>query len=185
MEPFGDSFINRNLYFHHWDWSFGWLSDFFDCLATKRFNLKQYILSQYYLYLIITFLIYSISLILFIVKKYDTLLLTAITFFDIGIAIIIVFYFSLVNNGNVILMKKKTFNRSEHGGNLIMLLLYGFGLCTMLFEFLLKKIFEKNIASLIILFIGLVFIVLHNYFITKIVNAFIKMKYIKLDIYRK
>jgi hypothetical protein len=165
---------------------FSWESSFFDGIMARKNNLKRYMLSKYYL-LVLMAIAGFIPFYLFLSfsSKADQVLLLAFFFFTIGVTCSMVLFIGTYNDGRIALDQTQFFKYQAVKGTQFILTI-AFSLIPIgLFE-LFKFFFGEEAGKMAIAIPGLLFLLLHRQLIQWfIVPQFQRRKYKNLEGYRK
>jgi len=165
---------------------FSWESSYFDGLMARKNNLANYVKTKYYLMIAMVLAIFiPMAIALVIAGKTDMVLLLSILLFTLGVLCFIILISGTLIDGRIDLSQNQFFNYQGIKGNqfilsfIIMLLPIGI---YMLFNYFIGDIAGK----LAIAIPGLIFIVLHDWWIKNIiVPRFMARKYRHIEGHRK
>jgi hypothetical protein len=165
---------------------FSWDSSYFDNIMTRKINFINYVKVKYYLLLglsIMTFI--PLFIVFFLTKKIDLYLLCSLLFFIMGVNSFIIMFLGTFNNGRIDLSKSRFFNYEGVRANQFLITLI-FMLLPMGIYSLFSYFFCSIVGDIAIALPGLVFLIFHHLWISKIiVPQFKNRKYKNLEGYRK
>ncbi len=180
--PFGISFGSAM----YGQMIFSWESTYFDTLMVLKINFSNYIKTKYYIMAILSFLTTILFyIVLLITNQVDLSLLLSFLVFNLGVTPFIILLFACFNDGRIELSRKQYFNYEGLKGSQ-MFLSFSLVLIPVGIYKLFNFLFDDFTGKMMLVIIGSLFVLTHNWWIKKIItNLFFKRKYKNLDGYRK
>lgn len=165
---------------------FSWESTYFDSIMARKNNFANYIKAKYYLMAGMTLIMFIPILTTFLItKQVDIYLLFSILLFSLGVTPFVVMFMGTFNDGRVDLNSGTFMNYQGVKGSQFLLsflfVMLPFGIYS-LFNFM----FNDNTGKISIALPGLILIILHNWWIEKlIIRRFYTRKYKNMEGFRK
>ncbi len=165
---------------------FSWESSYFDGLTARRLNLLNYLKAKYYLQLIMIVLSYiPVAIVTLITGKSGILLVTAIALSVAGPVCLVILWLATLNDGRVDLEAGTFMNWEGVRGSQFITAFLLILIPTGIFA-LTRKYAGDNAGMAVLAGTGLLFILLHNWWLEHLVAArFMKRRYKLLERYRK
>jgi len=164
---------------------FSWESSYFDSIMSRKNNFENYVKAKYYLLSALSILSFIPIFIFFLnTQSIDPYLICSVLIFAIGVNSFIIMLLSTFNDGRMDLSRSRFFNYQGIKGNQYLLTFLFLLLPAGIFS-LFKYYFNPVIGELAIAIPGLVFIILSDWWLKRIiVPQFQRRKYKNLDGYR-
>jgi len=164
---------------------FSWESSYFDSIMARKNNFINYVKAKFYLLSALSILSFIPIFIFFLnTQSIDPYLICSVLIFAIGVNSFIIMLFSTFNDGRMDLSRSRFFNYQGIKGNQYLLTFIFLLLPAGIFS-LFKYYFNPVIGELAIAIPGLVFIILSDWWLKRIiVPQFQRRKYKNLDGYR-
>ncbi len=177
-------FISGGLMMNYLNYAFGYESNYFDGILTRKIDMGRYIGAKYTLGISITILCYILT-IPYVYFGWNILLInTACFLFNIGVLSIVLLYLATYNKKKMDLTKGATFNYQGVGVMNWLVLVPAF-LFPVIVYFVLGKIFNQYTALAVLAGLGLVGLAFRKVFINMIFLNFQKRKYIMSEGFRE
>jgi hypothetical protein len=165
---------------------FSWESTYFDLIMTRRINFCEFIKAKYYLMILFTIVIFLLMIPLFLLFfRIYIICLFSMFIFSIGTVNFIVLLSGAFNEGRINLNESFFFNYQGLNSNQLFLPIIVFGIPVGLYTFV-NLLTNSFLANILLLVIGLIFLIFHNWWINNIIlEIFKKRKYKNLEGFRK
>jgi hypothetical protein len=164
---------------------FSWESTFFDFIMTRKLNFSKYVKAKYYLMILFSSVIFILLIPIFLLffKTY-IISLFSMFIFSIGTINFIILLSGIFNDGRIILNESFFFNYQGLNSNQLILPLIVFIIPIGIYTSL-NLITNDFLANILLIVIGLVFLIFHNWWIKSIIlKIFEKRKYRNLEGFR-
>ena len=165
---------------------FSWESVYFDGIMTRKNNFVNYVKAKYYLMMTLALILFVPVYITFSIQgNFDMVLLFSILLFTLGVTSFIYLFSGTFNDGRLDLARNQFFNyqglKGSHYLTSLLFIMLPIGI-----YFLIKYLVNDAAGKLAIAFLGLIFIIFHDWWIRRIiVPRFYARKYKNLEGYRK
>lgn len=165
---------------------FSWESAYFDSLMILKINFSDYIKAKFYIIsalTLLTTLLFSATLL--ITNRNDLPLLFSFFVFNLGVTPFVILLFACFNDGRIDLGEKQYFSYQGLQGSQMFLSLVLILLPISVYK-LFVYIVDAFTGEIVLIIIGSLFFIYHNWWIKKIIaKLFFKRKYKNLEGYRK
>lgn len=173
--------------FYHLQYVYSWESRFFDFIASKKIDIKDFILAKYYFYSAMALLQFAVMLPFILIMR-PGLFLTffSLVLYSIGPVFFILFYLGIGNSTRLDANKRAHFNFEGTSGSLFMtiILVYATFIPVALIALMLPWAFMLSLLIVTAL-AGIAFIGTHRLWIGATARKFEQTKYKNLDKYRE
>jgi hypothetical protein len=177
-------FISGGLMMNYLNYAFGYESNYFDGILTRKIDMERYIGAKYTLGVSITILCYVLTIPYVFFGWYILLINTVCFIFNIGVLSIVLLYLATFNKKRMDLSKGATFNYQGMGAMNWLVLIPAF-LFPVIIYFIFGKIFNYYIGLAVLAGMGLIGLAFRKVFINMIFLNFQKRKYIMSDGFRE
>ena len=158
--------------------------NYIDCLMVRRENILSLLKAKYYVYCLLLIIPFLLMLPLVIVGKWSILMLVSMASFTAGFQYFVLFQLAVYNKQTVPLNTKFTSKAGmENSYAQLLAQAVSFGL-PMIVISMTSAMFSKDIANIIIMVIGLVFIATHRLWMRNIYRRLMKRRYVNLAAFR-
>lgn len=158
--------------------------NYIDCLMVRRENILSLLKAKYYVYCLLLIIPFLLMLPLVIVGKWSILMLVSMASFTAGFQYFVLFQLAVYNKQTVPLNTKFTSKAGmENSYAQLLAQAVSFGL-PMITISMMSAMFSKDIANIIIMVIGLVFIATHRLWMRNIYRRLMKRRYVNLAAFR-